>query len=124
MDVMGFPSAIIEAGTVEAVSKVVQYSIKYCKPNGVELAVKSGGHSKSAVIDDTLCLSLNLLRKTELYNNNRMLISGGCLLGDIDKCLKDNNMDDKLLFPAGNAHNTGMGLIMHGGHGFWERVWG
>ncbi|CAJ1436127.1 unnamed protein product [Effrenium voratum] len=121
-DDVGFPSAIATVDSVEEVQAVVSYAGKHCHPNGTRLCVASGRHSHVCMLDDALVLDLQRISSVEVFPEQMLAkVGGGAQQGDLDLACEPHD----LATTAGHNASTGCGgLILQGGHGFLERIFG
>ncbi len=114
------PAALVgcaDAGDVMA-------AVKYVRDNGLELAVKGGGHSGPGLclVDGGVTLDLSPMRWVQVDPGARTArVGGGSLLGDLDHATHAFG----LATPAGIMSTTGVGgLTLGGGHGYLTRKYG
>ncbi|KAM9966622.1 hypothetical protein ACTFIR_006842 [Dictyostelium discoideum] len=96
-------------------------SIKFCKENNIEIAIKSGGHGFHSNCKGLL-LDLNLFKGLK-YNDyeKTVTIEAGCRLGEMDK----ENQKHGYIIPSGIVSDTGVsGLTLGGGIGHLSRSYG
>ena len=118
-DVDRRPAAIAVCDTVEDVSTAVRFA----RDAGIEVAVRSGGHSFPglSVADDALVIDLRRLRGARRTTGDRMAVQGGALLGEFDRAAAAEGR----AVPAGVVSHTGVaGLTLGGGYGYLSRRWG
>eukprot|EP00434_Breviolum_minutum_P022768 symbB.v1.2.020087.t1/scaffold1671.1/size106526/1 len=121
-DAIGYPCAIAMVETVKEVQQLVTYAAKHCLPNGVRLCVAAGRHSHMCMLDNTLVLDLQGLSSVEIFPEQLLAkVAGGAQQGQLDVACEAYN----LATTAGHNASTGCGgLILQGGHGFLERMFG
>ncbi|MGH3194882.1 MAG: FAD-binding oxidoreductase [Streptosporangiaceae bacterium] len=114
------PAAIARCRDVADVVTCVRFG----RDHGVELAVRSGGHSAAGlgVADDALVIDLSLLRSTTVSPQNRTVrADAGCTWGDVDHATVAFGMAT----PSGFLASTGVaGLTLGGGIGYLSRRFG
>ncbi len=93
--------------------------VKYATENGIDLAVKGGGHSTAGVssTDGGLLIDLNAkMRKVDVDTDKKLfIIQGGAAWGDVDQA----GLEHKLATPGGTVADTGVGgLTLGGGYGW------
>ncbi|KAN0035131.1 hypothetical protein ACTA71_004390 [Dictyostelium dimigraforme] len=95
-------------------------SIKYCKENNIEMAVKGGGHGFHSNCKGLL-LDLKLLKSLNYNQDGTLTIGAGCKLGEMDK----ENQKHGYIIPSGIVSDTGVcGLTLGGGIGHLSRSYG
>jgi FAD/FMN-containing dehydrogenase len=114
------PALIVRcAGTAD-----VRASVVFARDNGLELAVRAGGHNiaGSALCDDGLVIDLSGLREVHVDPDARLAwVSGGATLGDFDHEAQAYG----LAVPLGINSTTGVaGLTLGGGFGWLSRMFG
>lgn len=121
-DAMGFPMAICSVQSVAEVQRVVKYAAQHCLPVGVRLCVAAGRHSHMCMLDNTLVLDLQGLSSVEVFPELHLAkVQGGAQQGQLDVACEPHG----LATTAGHNASTGCGgLILQGGHGFLERMFG
>ncbi|KAK9831275.1 hypothetical protein WJX74_010167 [Apatococcus lobatus] len=98
-------------------------AVKFAKSSGLDLSVKSGGHSpnNACLTEDGVTIDLSLMRGVYVDPEKRIAVAeGGCRLGDVDA----ETSLHKLAVPLGHAPVTGMGLVLNGGVGVASKVFG
>lgn len=92
--------------------------------NGVDLAVRGGGHNGAGLgsVNDGLVIDLSPMRAVRVDSENRIAhVSGGALLGDVDHAAGAFG----LAVPVGILSTTGIGgLTLGGGIGNMTRTFG
>jgi len=118
LDSVGFPSAIC---TVADASDVCA-CVKFAKANGVEVAVASGRHSHRCMPDNVLVIDMKLLRGCTVDPAKKQITcEGGALNGDAHAAMAKHDLGMTL----GHHPGTGLGgLVLQGGHGPLEKVFG
>jgi FAD/FMN-containing dehydrogenase len=98
--------------------------VRFAREHGVEIAVRSGGHSAGGlgVWDDALVIDLSLLRSTTVSpENHTVRADAGCTWGDLDHATVAFGMAT----PSGFVSSTGVaGLTLGGGVGYLSRRFG
>ena len=114
------PAAIARCRDVADVITCVRFG----RDHGIELAVRSGGHSAAGlgVADDALVIDLSLLRSTTVSpENHTVRADAGCTWGDVDHATVAFGMAT----PSGFLASTGVaGLALGGGIGYLSRRFG
>jgi FAD/FMN-containing dehydrogenase len=114
------PAAIVRCRDVADVITCVRFA----RERGVEMAVRSGGHSAAGlgVWDDALVIDLSLLRSTTVSpENHTVRADAGCTWGDVDHATVAFGMAT----PSGFLSSTGVaGLTLGGGVGYLSRRFG
>ncbi|MGV9642345.1 FAD-binding oxidoreductase [Streptomyces sp. NPDC003514] len=102
----------------------VRTAIGFARDNGVELAVRGGGHSGPGLclVDDGLVLDLSTMRGVRVDPGSMTAqVSGGAQIGDLDHAAHTFGLG----VPAGIVSMTGVGgLTLGGGHGHLTRTYG
>ena len=95
--------------------------VRFAREHGVEIAVRSGGHSAAGlgVWDGALVIDLSLLRSTTVSpENHTVRVDAGCTWGDVDHATVAFGMAT----PSGFLASTGVaGLTLGGGVGYLSR---
>src|SRR5436190_10989592 len=98
--------------------------VRFAREHGVEIAVRSGGHSAAGlgVWDGALVVDLSLLRSTTVSpDNHTVRVDAGCTWGDVDHATVAFGMAT----PSGFLASTGVaGLTLGGGVGYLSRRFG
>lgn len=95
----------------------VSIAVKYAGENGLDLAVKGGGHSTAGVSSTNggLLIDLGRMRNVDVNLEKKQLhVQGGCLWSDVD----EKAWEHKLATVGGTVADTGVGgLTLGGGYG-------
>ncbi len=98
-------------------------AVKYAAANGIDVAVRGGGHNGAGLgtVDGGLVIDLSPMRWTRVDADARTVTAGGgCKLGDIDHATHAFG----LATPVGIISTTGVGLVLGGGVGHLGRKYG
>lgn len=110
------PSAFLQANRAQAV--------KYANDQGLDLAVKGGGHSTAGAssTDGGLLINLSKMRHVNVDAEKRLLyVQGGCLWHDVDVAAWQHG----LATVGGTVADTGVGgLTLGGGYGHLSGKYG
>ncbi|MGW3656503.1 FAD-binding oxidoreductase [Streptomyces sp. NPDC005151] len=102
----------------------VMAAVEFVRDEGLELAVRGGGHSGAGLclVDDGVTLDLSPMRWAHIDPAARTArVGGGTLLGDLDHAAHAFG----LATPSGILSTTGVvGLTLGGGHGYLTRRYG
>lgn len=114
------PAAIARcAGTADVVA-----AIRFASANGIEIAVRGGGHNVAghATSDGGLVIDLSMMRAVQVDPQRRVArVQGGALWGDLDREAQLHG----LVTPGGEVSTTGIaGYTLSGGIGLLHRKWG
>jgi FAD/FMN-containing dehydrogenase len=114
------PALIVRpAGSVD-----VATAVRFARDEGLEIAVKGGGHGPAglATVDDGLMIDLGSMRAVRVDPvAGRAWVQGGALLVDVDRETSRHGV----AVPAGVAWDTGIGgLTLGGGYGWLGRQHG
>ncbi|MDX3005954.1 FAD-binding oxidoreductase [Kribbella solani] len=114
------PAAIARCATTEDVVAAVRYG----RLNGLEIAVRCGGHNIAglAVPEGGLMIDLTPMHEVRVDPAlRRAWVQGGALLGELDRAAQEYG----LATTAGNVSHTGVGgLTLGGGMGWLARRFG
>ncbi len=103
--------------------KGTQYSVKKAVEEGLQIAVKSGGHSFEGFSSNNggMVINLSQMKKVTWLSGNEVIVESGCLLQDIH----NEFFPKKKLLPSGSCGTVGIGgLTLGGGYGFFSRKYG
>jgi FAD/FMN-containing dehydrogenase len=102
----------------------VQAAVRYGVGEGLEIAVRGGGHgvAGTAVTDSGLVVDLRRLNSVQVDPSARIVrVGGGATWGDVDRACQKH----LLATTGGRASTTGVaGLTLGGGSGWLERKFG
>ncbi|WP_330255994.1 FAD-binding oxidoreductase [Nocardia sp. NBC_00565] len=102
----------------------VSVAVKYANSQGLEIAVRSGGHNMPglSVCDDGIVIDLSRLRGANFDRETGIFkAEAGLLLRDLDR----ETQEVGRVVPAGQVTNTGIaGLTLGGGFGYLSRKHG
>jgi len=102
----------------------VIYSVNFARENGLDLAVRGGGHSGPGygVLDNGLVIDLSQMNGVRVDPGNQTIrVEGGAVWGDVDHA--GNAFG--LTVPSGFIASTGVGgLALGGGSGYLTRKYG
>lgn len=114
------PAVIARCRTTQDVAR----SIAFAREQGLEMAVRGGGHSFSgqSVVDDGLMIDLSPMRDVKIdVEGRRAVVGGGASLADFDGAAQEHG----LACPGGMISHTGIaGLTLGGGMGHLTRKHG
>src|SRR5687768_2174841 len=114
------PAVIVKPTTAEMVATAVRFA----RDKGLEIVVKSGGHSTAGLkgADGCFVVDLSEMRGVEVNPETRIARSnGGALLGELDVAAQAHG----LVCPIGVVGHTGVaGLTLGGGVGRLQRNFG
>ncbi len=114
------PAAIVRCADAADVMEAVDF----VRDNGLELAVRGGGHSGPGLclVDGGVTVDLSPMRWVRVDPATRTArVGGGSLLGDLDHAAHGFG----LATPSGIVSMTGVGgLTLGGGHGYLTRKYG
>lgn len=114
------PSAVVRC----ADAADVMAAVDFIRDNGLELAVRGGGHSGPGLclVEDGVTIDLSPMRGVRVDPVARTArVAGGAQLGDLDHAAHGFG----LATPAGIMSTTGVGgLTLGGGHGYLTRKYG
>lgn len=102
----------------------VKAALAYAQANGLEVAVRGGGHSVAgaSTTDGGVVIDLRRMNSVEVDPDARTAtVGGGATWGDFDRATQPYN----LATTGGRVSTTGVaGLTFLGGSGWLERKWG
>jgi len=122
----GFNKRIKKAPQYIAVCKTekgVQYAVRKAAKEGLEIAVRSGGHSFEGFSsnDGGMVINLSLMKGIKWLDNEEVELGPGWILQEI----QDAFFPKGRLLPAGSCGTVGIsGLTLGGGYGFFSRKFG
>ena len=107
----------------ESVSDV-QAALAHAQANGLEIAIRSGGHSVAGAssVDGGLVIDMRRMNSVEVDPEARTAtVAGGATWSDFDRATQEHG----LATTGGRVSSTGVaGLTLGGGSGWLEREWG
>lgn len=99
-------------------------AVDFARQNGLDLAVRGGGHNGAglALVDDGLVIDLSPMNGVRVDPEKRTArVEGGCTWADVDHATHPFG----LAVPSGIISTTGVGgLTLGGGHGYLSRRYG
>jgi FAD/FMN-containing dehydrogenase len=101
----------------------IQAALAYGRANGLDIAVRGGGHNGAGLgtVDDGLVIDLSSMNGVRVDPKTRTAqVDGGVTMGDIDHATHAFG----LAMPFGVISTTGVGLILGGGVGHLSRRYG
>lgn len=102
----------------------VPVAINFARENGLEIAIKGGGHSIAglSVCDSGLVIDLSQMKEVKVDpQNQRATVQAGATLRDFDEAVQKHG----LATPVGINSTTGIaGLTLGGGFGWLTRLYG
>ena len=114
------PALIAQCASTED----VRAALAFAKAEGLEVAVRAGGHSVAGagVVDGGLVIDLRRMNRVEVDPEARIATAeGGATWADFDRATQPFG----LATTGGRVSSTGVaGLTLGGGSGWFERQWG
>ena len=114
------PRLIAECTDVDDVRTVLHYA----RGNGLDIAVRGGGHSVAgaSLVDDGVVIDLRGLNDVSVAPEARTVtVGGGTIWGEMDRATAEHG----LVTTGGRVSTTGVaGLTLGGGSGWVERAYG
>jgi FAD/FMN-containing dehydrogenase len=113
------PAAVVHPRDEQEVAA----TLRLATAEGLEIAVRGGGHSFPglSVCDGGLVVSLDAMRSVWTGDDGLFRAQGGALLGDLDTAAQARGR----VVPSGVVSHTGIaGLTLGGGYGYLARHWG
>ncbi len=102
----------------------VIYAVNFARENGIDLAIRGGGHSGPGfgMVDGGLVIDLSEMKGIHVDPaNHTVRVEGGCVWGDVDHATHPFG----LAVPSGFISSTGVGgLTLGGGSGYLTRKYG
>jgi len=102
----------------------VQAALAHARANGLEVAIRSGGHSVAgaSTADGALVVDMRRMNGVEVDPEARTAtVAGGATWSDFDRATQPHG----LATTGGRVSSTGVaGLTLGGGSGWFEREWG
>ena len=102
----------------------VQTALAHAQANGLEIAIRSGGHSVAgaSTVDGGLVIDLRRMNDVEVDPEAKTAtVGGGATWSDFDRATQPHG----LATTGGRVSSTGVaGLTLGGGSGWLERDWG
>ena len=102
----------------------VQAALAHAQANGLEVAIRSGGHSVAGAssADGALVIDMRRMNDVEVDPDEKTAtVAGGATWSDFDRATQAYN----LATTGGRVSSTGVaGLTLGGGSGWFEREWG
>jgi FAD/FMN-containing dehydrogenase len=100
----------------------VATAIRFAREQELPLAIRCGGHTGQAGVEDGLVIDLSLMRGVSVDHERRFArVAGGSLLRDLDRAAQAHG----LVCPTGVVGHTGVGgLTLGGGTGRLQRMFG
>ena len=114
------PAVIAQCETVSD----VQAALSHARANGLEVAIRSGGHSVAgaSTLDGGLVIDMRRMNGVEVDHDARTAtVAGGATWSAFDRATQPHG----LATTGGRVSSTGVaGLTLGGGSGWFERNWG
>jgi FAD/FMN-containing dehydrogenase len=102
----------------------VRAALAYARDNGLEVAIRSGGHSVAgaSTVDGGVVIDLRRMNHVVVDADARTAtVEGGATWSDFDRATQEHG----LATTGGRVSSTGVaGLTLGGGSGWFEREWG
>jgi FAD/FMN-containing dehydrogenase len=119
VDIDKRPLAIVRCTDIEDVIRTVRFA----RDEGIDLAVRGGGHSYPghSASEGGIILDLAQMDRVTVNDDATVTVQGGALLGAVDRATTSHGF----VMPAGIVSHTGMaGLALGGGFGYLSRSFG
>ncbi|WP_460956300.1 FAD-binding oxidoreductase [Parasphingorhabdus pacifica] len=105
-------------------SAEISTALSFARENGLDIAVRSGGHSVAgaSLVQDGLVIDLRAMNEVSVDPSARtMTVGGGAVWADVDRATQPHG----LATTGGRVSSTGVaGLTLGGGSGWLERKFG
>lgn len=112
----GEPAVIVQASSVDD----VRAALRYASAEGLDVMVRSGGHSAWGTLPGGLTLDLSALHAVEV-EGTLVHVGGGAVWGDVARALARHGLG----VSSGDTASVGVGgLTLGGGIGWMVRAWG
>ena len=113
----GAPAVVLRPGSASDVAA----ALRHAADQGLPVAVRSGGHSAFATLEDGVLIDLQGIHDVEILGSNRVRIGSGAIWGDVARALQPHG----LALSSGDTTSVGVGgLTLGGGIGWMVRQHG